>query len=272
MKKFISFILAIAAVCASGAIVGCNRGDAIVNYTLSADGTYYIVSSVTGNKRALTEYEIPETYYEAVGDQPLPVKEIADKAFMECRGLRLISLPSGLKSIGNQAFALTSLTEISLPVGLESIGMEAFAMCDCLESVVVPSSVTKLESGSFIYCPKLKRAEVYANVAAIKAGTFANAVAEVGGNIYTDTSLKEVVISSNIKKIESTAFFGNSLTDIYYTGMEEEWEEVTFYTFVQKEQDENSKEDKVEYVEKELKKEDCLSSTVNIHFNYSAQA
>ena len=57
MKKFLSIALATASIAACLSFVGCGGGEAVVNYTLSEDGTYYIVSSVTGNKRALKEYE-----------------------------------------------------------------------------------------------------------------------------------------------------------------------------------------------------------------------
>ena len=83
MKKLLSIALATASIAACLSFVGCG-GEATVNYTLSEDGTYYIVSSVSGNKNALTSYQIPATYSEQEDGEQLPVKAIGDQAFYRC--------------------------------------------------------------------------------------------------------------------------------------------------------------------------------------------
>lgn len=261
MKKLFCVVSAAVIVAACCAFVGCNSGEASVNYTLSEDGTYYTVSSVTGNKRALTEYEIPATYCAEEGGEKLPVTAIADGAFYHCNSLAKITLPESLKTIGNYAFGFCGLTELTIPDGVETIGYSAFAMCKYIKTVTVPASVTSLGDRAFKGCSDLERAEVYANITHLMAETFYNSVATSGGNVFKDSKLKEIVLPSSLTKIADTAFAGNALTDIYFMGTEEQWDKLYFYTF--------KKNDKGESVETKLdKKEDYMPSTIKIHYNY----
>ncbi len=260
MKKLFCVTLAAVIVSACCAFVGCNSGEACVNYTLSEDGTYYTVSSVTGNKRALTEYVIPATYSAEEGGEELPVTAIADGAFYQCTALRKITLPDGLKTIGNYAFGLSGLSEITIPDGVETIGYSAFGMCSFIKTVTVPASVTSLGDRAFKGCSELERAEVYANITDLKAGTFANSVASTGGDVFTNSALTELVLSASITKISDSALAGNGITDIYFMGTEEQWNELYFYTV--------RENDKGESVETKLDKKDYMPSGVKVHYNY----
>lgn len=259
MKKILCVALAAATIAAGCGLAGCG-GTATVNYTLSDDGTHYIVSSVSGDKFALTEYEIPATYAAEDGGQTLPVTEIADSAFYQCASLYSVVIPDGVKTIGKMAFALTGLREVNIPDSVETIGYSAFGMCKQLETVTVPQSVTDLGVSAFMYCSKLERAEIYANITDLKRSTFENTLQTTGGSIYSDTSLTEVVLPSTLTKISVTALYGNMITDIYFTGTQEQWDEIYFYTF--------EKNDKGESVEKKLPKSDCIPAETQIHLNY----
>lgn len=265
MKKIVSLILATAALCASGALFGCSSGEATVNYTLSEDGTYYILSSVS-NKRALQEYDVPATYTPSGGGEALPVKVIATDAFCMCTKLMKVTIPDSVTEIGVRAFGGCPFTQITIPDSVETIGNAAFMSCTNLESVVIPQSVTELGYKAFYGCSGLKRAEVYANVTDLKGGVFYNKIMTNGGETYTFTSLTEVVISSNVKKIADSALYGNIIEDIYFTGTEEQWDELYFYTYQLKE----GKDDEYEEVKKE--KSDYLPSTTTVHFEYSPKA
>ena len=266
MKKFLSIALAAASIAFACAFTGCSGGEATVNYTLSEDGSYYIVSSVTGNKKALKSYEIPATYSAEEGGVKLPVTAIAESAFYQCRSLRTVLIPDSVTSIGNLAFALSGLTEVTIPDSVQTIGYSAFGMCSYLESVIIPSSVTSLGNRVFMECAKLERAEVYANITDLKGGSFYNSVVSTGGNIYMNSSLTEIVLSASITKIADSALAGNMFTDIYFMGTKEQWDELYFYTFEKKE---NSNPDaEPEYEEKALEKKDCIPSSTVVHFNY----
>lgn len=264
MKKLLSIALATASIAACLSFVGCG-GEATVNYTLSEDGTYYIVSSVSGNKNALTSYQIPATYSEQEGGKQLPVTVIGENAFYQCRKLRSVTIPDSVTEIGTRSFAMSGITQIEIPDSVETIGYMAFAMCNYLDEVVIPSSVTHLGDAAFYECQELQRAEVYANITVLKGGTFYNTVKVVGGNAYYH-QLTQVVLPASLEKIASSALEGNALTDIYYTGTEEQWNDLYFYTFQEKENNKPNAEP--EYEEVKVEKNKCIPSTTTIHFNY----
>lgn len=264
MKKFLSIAMATASIAFACAFTGCSGGDATVNYTLSEDGSYYIVSSVTGNKKALKSYEIPATYSAEEGGVKLPVTTIADSAFYQCGSLRTVLIPDSVTSIGNLAFALSGLTEVTIPDSVQTIGYSAFGMCNFLENITVPASVTDLGDRAFMGCSRLVRAEVFATITDLKASTFYNSVVSMGGNVYTDTALTEVVLSSSITKISDSALAGNAITDIYFMGTKEQWDELYFYT--------TTKNDKGESEEKKVEKSQCMPSSTKVHFNYSPES
>ena len=265
MKKFLSIALATASITACLAFAGCNGGEATVNFTLSEDGTYYILSSVTGNKNALTRFEIPATYSGQEGGEQLPVTVIGENAFFKCRSLRSITIPDSVTEIGTRSFAMSGITQIDIPDSVQTIGYMAFAMCNYLDEVVVPASVTYLGDAAFYECQELQRAEVYADITVLYGGTFYNSVKVVGGNVFHH-QLTQIVLPASLEKIASSALEGNALTDIYFTGSEEQWDKLYFYTFEEKE---NSKPDaQPEYEEVKVEKDKCIPSTTIIHFNY----
>ncbi|MGN1372442.1 MAG: leucine-rich repeat domain-containing protein [Candidatus Coproplasma sp.] len=259
MKKFLSLALATVSVAACLSFVGCSGGEAVVNYTLSEDGTYYILSSVSGNKNALTEYEIPSTYSAEEGGDLLPVKVIGDSAFFECTSLSKITIPDSVTQIGNLSFALSGISEIDIPDSVESIGYSAFGMCKSLKEVVIPANVTSLGERAFVSCAALERAEVYASITDLEQFTFYNSVISMGGVVYSDSALSKVVLTDSITKICDTALQGNPITDIYYMGSEEQWDELYFYT--------KTTDDKGETVEEKVDKSTYLATTT-VHFNY----
>lgn len=268
MKKIISITLAAASIAAACLFASCNLGEAKVNYTLSEDGTYYIVSSVTGNKNALGKYEILSTYSAGIGEPSLPVKAIGDYAFYQCASLNRITIPDSITQIGNVAFGLSGLVYVDIPDSVETIGYSAFSMCNYLESIVIPESVTYLGDRAFKGCTSLKRAEVYAPVSDLQFGTFENSVVTSAGNIYINSSLTEIVLPASLTKIAASAIAGNKLTDIYFMGSEEQWNDLYFYRL--KESDKEDAETKFE--EEKVEKKNCIPYNTKIHFNYVPEA
>ena len=60
-------------------------------------------------------------------------------------------LPKGTKTIGRFAFARSGLKSITLPEGLDSIGYAAFYHCDDLKEVKIPATVTRIAANAFTY-------------------------------------------------------------------------------------------------------------------------
>ena len=72
-------------------------------------------------------------------------------AFLECKGLQTVSIPSGLTKISKQAFfGCSSLQNVTLPASLTEIGYQAFRDCDALTSITFPDNLEKLGEQAFL--------------------------------------------------------------------------------------------------------------------------
>ncbi len=122
-----------------------------VEYTISEDGTYYIVSDCGKNA---TEVVIPAEF------NGLPVKEIGDSAFYDCDSLTSVVIGDSVTSIGGWVFYnCTSLTSIEIPNSVTTIGEAAFFYCTSLTSVVIGDSVTSISVSVFYGCDNLQYIE-----------------------------------------------------------------------------------------------------------------
>lgn len=260
MKKFIcvSAAVAVGIFCAFS-FGGCQTGEARVEYTLSEDKTYYIVSGVSGDKLGLTSYEIPAQYSAEEGGELLPVKEIGNDAFMQCFYLEDVTLPDSIEKIGERAFAKCGFTKFVIPESVTYIGFAAFGACEYLSEITVPESVTTLEPRVFVSCPALKKAYVRANITVLDYGVFYNPSYSQGGETYYSTSLTELHLPATLQKIHKEALEGNFLTDIYFDGTRAQWDELYFYNMVDDEENEGEKK------ENRLEKSDVLGSGTEIH-------
>lgn len=232
-----------------------------MQFKLSEDGTHYILSGVSGNMNALEKYEVPAVYAAEEGGQALPVTEIAEGAFNGCYSLYSVTLPEGLKKIGNYAFAFCAFPRITIPESVTEIGYSAFGMCKALKEIIVPQGVTQLGERAFYCCSAVEKAVIKAEITDLKYRTLYNSVAVAAGNVYTNTSLKEVYLPASLKKIHCQALFGNAITDLYFGGTKEQWDEMFFYDF---EEDENGNNKEVE-----MKKEEVLSASITVHYEYA---
>lgn len=100
---------------------GNTGGESVgLNYTVNADDTGYLVSG----KGTCTDAKIviPETY------KDLPVTGIAMQAFMYDSTVKTVILPDSVTSIGNLAFAYTSIEKIYIPLSVTTIPSDAFAL------------------------------------------------------------------------------------------------------------------------------------------------
>lgn len=101
------------------------------------------------------------------------VTEIKAGAFNSASNISSVTLPEGLRVIGDFAFNnCIALTSINFPSTLTEIGQAAFASCIKLGSVALPDSVTKLGYAAFYGCKSLTGATVSHNVKELPAQVF----------------------------------------------------------------------------------------------------
>lgn len=166
-----------------------------------------------------------------------------------------------VKTIGHGAFWCASfLREISIPESVSAIGANAFWSCSALESIDIPNKVTRIEDGTFNFCESLKSVSLPDSVTYIGEYAFAvcksleeiklpSSLETLGNWVFSDCiAMKELVIPDGIKNIPACivsyggvkdlyipatvttmdmySFFFSPVTDIYYTGTMEEWNEI----------------------------------------------
>ena len=231
-----------------------NKGDEIqpsegLQYTLSYDGTYYIVAGIGSCKDV--DIVIPGEY------NNLPVITIGSWAFVNCTSLTSVVIPDSITEIENNAFyGCTSLkynehdnayylgnednpylvlvkaqskeiASCEINPNTKVIGNAAFNECNSLASVNIPNSVTFIGNAAFSSCSSLKSVIIPDSVTSIRDDAFSdcdsltNVVIPKGVTTISDgtfsgcTSLESITISDSVTSIEHGAFWNcSSLTSI----------------------------------------------------------
>ena len=148
----------------------------------------------------LTEVELPSGLI-----------SIGDSSFADCRALTKIDLPDGIKSIGSDAFQFSGISSIRLPDSLTSIGDSAFQGCYTLTYIEIPGSVSEIGFHTFDMCSRLQTVKLNEGVKTI------------GEVVFGAQSLTTVYLPKSLENIDYGAFGGcNAITDVYYSGTEEE--------------------------------------------------
>lgn len=141
-----------------------------------------------------------------------------------CKTIQYVKLGSGITSIGEKAFAYSSLSEIDLSEGLLTIGASAFEQCYSLREITIPSSVTSIDTNAF-FMDKNNGTSVLSRVnisdiekwASISfANTYANPLF-TGHRLYKDGYEVTSVTFATLTKIADYAFYGcRSLRSVYF--------------------------------------------------------
>ena len=137
---------------------------------------------------------------------PNTVQKIGSRAFLECKRLTTINIPSSVLEIEAGGFeGCSNMSNISIPNSVTIIGGAAFSGCQKLSDIVLPSSINKIGEYAFFDCYSLSNIEIPEGVTEIGQSTFSKC-----------TQLKSVVIPSTVTKIGDYAFYNCiSLNDVY---------------------------------------------------------
>jgi hypothetical protein len=101
---------------------------------------------------------------------PEGVTAIRSMAFIGCKQLAQVTLPSTLKYIGG--FWDTALTTVVIPRGVTEIGDYAFNRSTSLASVTIPNSVTAIDIEAFKDCRSLTTVAIPDSVTRIRDRAF----------------------------------------------------------------------------------------------------
>ncbi|MBR1743844.1 MAG: leucine-rich repeat domain-containing protein, partial [Lachnospiraceae bacterium] len=132
------------------------------------------------------------------GDIVIPdsVQKIGKEVFKDNTSITGVTFPTGLISIGNEAFrGCKNLAELKLPEKLSTIGRGTFRDCTAIREVRFPDTLTSITSEAFMNCQALE------NI------TFSPRLFSIGGSAFGGCSaLKEVTLPDSLSAIEAGAF------------------------------------------------------------------
>ena len=135
-----------------------------------------------GNKDKITTVVIPDT-----------VKEIGDKAFINCSSLVSVKMSANIETIGMEAFSGPQIREIELAETLNEIGARAFGGCG-LRQLEIPSSLTEIQRGTFLQND-------------IESLVVPGNIKSIGISAFDDCDmLKEVVLEDGVESLDEYAF------------------------------------------------------------------
>ena len=149
------------------------------------------------------------------------------EAFLKCTNIKSVTLPNTLTAIGTQAFCGSSLVSISIPAGVKTIGNGTFNLCTSLQTVTFEkgSHLKAFENSSgwggvFQSCTSLTTIEIPASVETIGYNAFFGCSSlktvtfEKGSQLKTIdgfescTSLTTIEIPASVETIKYSAFNG----------------------------------------------------------------
>lgn len=131
---------------------------------------------------------------------PDALTHIGDRAF---RGTAAITgdltVPSGVTTLGYQAFYESGITSAVLPESITSWGSEIFCRCRSLKHVQLPNSLTRIGNYMFQYCTSLEDIDL------------PESVTEIGYCAFEYSGLTNIELPENIQKIEDYSFSNSKL-------------------------------------------------------------
>lgn len=146
-------------------------GTWLVGYTDEAEAEIPNVNTLTGitrgaleNCRALARFNCSSTS---------KLVFISDAAFKGCTELEEVTLPKGLKNIGNEAFMGCSRVEdLLIPGTVECVGDRAFYRCSSLHHAQIASGVRSLGEEAFYSCWKIDEVDIPDTVTSVGKDAF----------------------------------------------------------------------------------------------------
>ena len=146
-----------------------------------------IINALNTNMRSCYAIDLSDAEIEA----------LPDGAFDGKIGLLEITLPAGLKAIGNNAFngCFALRNEVTIPAGVETIGSNAFKGCrNAKFNPALPETLTAIGDYAFQNC---------ANLYAV---TLPASLQTIGDHAFEASNVQEAVLPAGLKTIGAYAF------------------------------------------------------------------
>ena len=172
---------------------------------------------------------------------PSSAKTIGDSAFRECENLSSVTVCEGVETIEQNAFrSCTKLASIALPSTIGEVGAAAFIQCQNMSSATFApgSRQVKLGDDLFAECFYLVRVTLPVNIDRISDRMFKSCLMlagveipqgaeSIGESAFASSGVTTVIIPDSVTMIGIAAFSACPLSDIYFTGSQEQWNRVS---------------------------------------------
>ena len=138
----------------------------------------------------------------------VPVTIIGNSAFYNCTYLDELSIPEGITSIGQSAFAHTGLYSLTLPASLSHVAPAAFRQMPYLEkfNLAKGNKAFTVVDGVLFTADK-KTLISYPNAKGTRY-TVPQGVEAIGYGAFAESDIEEIVFPDGLKDIDRAAFFG----------------------------------------------------------------
>ena len=172
---------------------------------------------------------------------PSSVKTIGDSAFRDCENLSSVTVSEGVETIEQNDFrSCTKLASIALPSTIGEVGAAAFIQCQNMSSATFApgSRQVKLGDDLFAECFYLVRVTLPVNIDRISDRMFKSCLMlagveipqgaeSIGESAFASSGVTTVIIPDSVTMIGIAAFSACPLSDIYFTGSQEQWNRVS---------------------------------------------
>lgn len=192
---------------------------------------YHGANSVSGN------VVIPEKIYDTAGTE-YTVTEIGGCSFYESSGMKSLTIPSTVKSVGEMAFGkCTNLSKLNVSEGNDRIdftnafpdlafqevymGRNWSGSIPAISKLTIGNCVSALDNLESADLSNLTSLTLGSKLTEIPEGAFQNCqlekivipvnVTKIGKNAFANNKLKEVIIGSQVTNIDDKAFVGNKV-------------------------------------------------------------
>ena len=132
------------------------------------------------------------------GATTYPVRDMGPGLFRNCRNVKSVTLPDGMRRVADNAFYFDSgstLTNVVIGAGCLDIGENAFCRCHALVKVNIPNTVTNIAKDAFTMCRALPRIDIPGSVKTIRDSAFAAC-----------SALEAATIGDGVEVLEADAF------------------------------------------------------------------
>ena len=157
---------------------------------------------------------------------PEGIQSIGERAFARCSGLKHLALPPGLRRLGQRVFEGSGLEQIALPAALEALPDYAFAQCRQLRRITLPPALRSLGGHCFYNCRTLEDVVLPDGAGFVGEGLFMNCEALSRLSVPSGINLS-VVLSDLQNPLELTVRFPDGLARFFLPGFSYEYESVT---------------------------------------------